>query len=60
VNTVEIDHALRARISDALCRVLEPLPEVLAGWEGGSAAFGALDGYSDIDLNYLVAAAAEM
>ena len=52
---VEIDHALRARISDAVCRVLQPLPEVLAGWESGSAAFDALDGYSDIDLNYLVA-----
>lgn len=27
---------------------------MFAGWEGGSAAFGALDAYSDIDLNYLV------
>lgn len=33
---------------------LEPLPDVLAGWEGGSAAFGALDAYSDVDLNFLV------
>jgi hypothetical protein len=28
---------------------------VLAGWEGGSAALGGLDAYSDIDLNVLVA-----
>src|SRR5512143_1921394 len=33
---------------------LEPLPDVLAGWEGGSAAFGAIDAYSDVDLNFLV------
>ena len=31
-----------------------PLPDVLAGWEGGSAAFGAVDSYSDIDLFFLV------
>jgi hypothetical protein len=57
---VEIDCAFRARISDAVCRVLRPVPEVLAGWEGGSAAFGALDAYSDIDLNYLVADTADV
>ena len=50
-----IDHALRARISDALTEALRPLPTVLAGWEGGSAAFQNLDAYSDIDLAYLVA-----
>ena len=49
-----IDHSLRDRISSAICAALSPLPEVLAGWEGGSAAFGASDAYSDIDLNYLV------
>jgi hypothetical protein len=27
---------------------------VLAGWEGGSAALGAIDAYSDVDLNFLV------
>ena len=49
-----IDHSLRDRISRAVCGALRPLPNVLAGWEGGSAAFGALDTYSDIDLNFLV------
>jgi hypothetical protein len=50
-----IDHALRRRISTAITEVLRPLPAVLAGWEGGSAAFGTVDAYSDIDLGYLVA-----
>jgi hypothetical protein len=49
-----IDHALRRRISTAVTEALRPLPTVLAGWEGGSAAFGAVDAYSDIDLGYLV------
>jgi hypothetical protein len=40
---------------EALCAGLEPLQVVLAGWEGGSAALGTLDEYSDIDLNFLVA-----
>jgi hypothetical protein len=50
-----IDHSLRDRISRAVTEALRPLPAVLAGWEGGSAAFGAVDAYSDIDLEYLVA-----
>ena len=50
-----IDHALRDRISKAVTEALRPLPAVFAGWEGGSAAFGAVDAYSDIDLEYLVA-----
>ena len=50
-----IDHSLRDRISSAVTEALRPLPAVLAGWEGGSAAFGAVDAYSDIDLTYLVA-----
>jgi hypothetical protein len=50
-----IDHSLRDRISSAVTEALRPLPAVLAGWEGGSAAFGAVDAYSDIDLEYLVA-----
>ncbi|MCB0355384.1 MAG: nucleotidyltransferase domain-containing protein [Bdellovibrionales bacterium] len=29
---------------------VEPIPEVMAAWEGGSAANGTLDQYSDIDL----------
>ena len=45
---------LRDRISRALTEALQPLPTVLAGWEGGSAAFGAVDDYSDIDLTLLV------
>jgi hypothetical protein len=50
-----INHALRARISDAVTEALKPHPAVFAGWEGGSAGFGSLDAYSDIDLEYLVA-----
>jgi hypothetical protein len=49
-----IDESLRVRITSAICQALEPLPAVLAGWEGGSAAFGSVDGYSDIDLKFLV------
>ena len=49
-----IDESLRERIASAICRALRPLPSVVAGWEGGSVAFGALDGYSDIDLCFLV------
>lgn len=55
-----IDHRMRNRIVDALCATLKPLPDVLAGWEGGSAAFDALDDYSDIDLNFLVTADAQL
>src|SRR5271165_2180699 len=50
-----LDQSLRCRISDAVTRALMPLPTVFAGWEGGSAAFGAVDAYSDIDLVYIVA-----
>jgi hypothetical protein len=49
-----IDPDLRARISRAVTDELRPLTAVFAGWEGGSAAFGAVDAYSDIDLEYLV------
>ena len=49
------DKSLRVRISSAITEALRPLPTVFAGWEGGSAAFGAVDEYSDIDLTYLVA-----
>lgn len=54
------DHCMRNRIVDALCETLKPLPDVLAGWEGGSAAFDALDKYSDIDLNFLVTSDAQL
>lgn len=50
-----IDQSLRDRISRAVTDGLRPLPAVFAGWEGGSAAFGVVDAYSDIDLEYLVA-----
>ena len=50
-----IDQSLRDRISTAITEALRPLPIVFAGWEGGSAAFAAVDEYSDIDLAYLVA-----
>ena len=45
---------LRDQISGAVSRALEPLSDALAGWEGGSAAFGLIDNYSDIDLFFLV------
>jgi hypothetical protein len=48
------DHALRDLISTRVSAALQSMPGVFAGWEGGSAAFGLVDGYSDIDLNYLV------
>ena len=49
------DHnSLRYRITSAVSEALRPLPNVLAGWEGGSIAFDATDEYSDIDLNFLV------
>lgn len=48
------DCTLRDRITDALCSALRALPYVLAGWEGGSAAFDLVDEYSDIDLNFLL------
>ena len=50
-----IDQSLRARVSTAITDALRLNPMVLAGWEGGSAAFAAVDEYSDIDLAYLVA-----
>lgn len=44
----------RSRIIDAVHGAMEAHAGVFAGWEGGSAAFGALDRYSDIDLMFLV------
>lgn len=46
--------SFRERVATVVCDALRSLPNVLAGWEGGSAAFGALDEYSDLDLNVLV------
>lgn len=48
------DRSLRHRIVSVVVQALESLPEVRAGWEGGSAAFGAVDAYSDIDLCFIV------
>ncbi|MEM0982121.1 MAG: hypothetical protein AAGH78_17860 [Cyanobacteria bacterium P01_H01_bin.58] len=52
---MEIGHTtLRDRIVSALSNASSALPFVLAGWEGGSAAFDLVDEYSDIDLNFLL------
>lgn len=40
----------REAIIAALRAALEPLPYVHAMWEGGAAAFGRVDAWSDIDL----------
>jgi hypothetical protein len=47
--------ALRARIATTVSQALQPHSSVLAGWEGGSAAFEQVDAYSDVDLTFLVA-----
>jgi hypothetical protein len=46
--------SLRQRIIGAIQAAMASHPAAFAGWEGGSAAFGALDRYSDIDLTFLV------
>jgi len=48
------DDSLRAQIIKAVSQGLNQVPQVLAGWEGGSASWDALDAFSDIDLNFLV------
>ncbi|MEM7117750.1 MAG: hypothetical protein AAF614_35290, partial [Chloroflexota bacterium] len=45
----------RTEIINALVQQLEPLEGALALWEAGSAAFGRVDAYSDIDLHIIVA-----
>jgi predicted nucleotidyltransferase len=49
-----MDQLTRAQILDALRQALEPQDDVLAMWEGGAAAFGRLDAWSDIDLMVVV------
>jgi hypothetical protein len=44
----------REEILEALRGALEPEPRVLAMWEGGSAAWGRVDEWSDLDLQLLV------
>jgi hypothetical protein len=48
------NESFRGRIVRAVSLALEPIESVHAGWEGGSAAFDAVDAYSDIDLNFIV------
>ncbi len=43
----------REDVTGALRRALEPRDYVLAMWEGGAAAFGRVDEWSDIDLQVL-------
>lgn len=44
----------RAQITSTIRRAVEPLAFVCAMWEGGSAAWGRDDEWSDIDLQLLV------
>ncbi len=37
-------------LKSALCEILQPRDDVVAVWEGGAAATGFLDQYSDLDL----------
>jgi len=48
------DSTFRDRITGTVSSALQPLPDVLAGWESGSAAFDLVDEYSDVDLNFLL------
>jgi hypothetical protein len=41
----------RDEIVKAVVEAVQPLPGAHAMWEGGAAAFGRLDAWSDIDLN---------
>jgi predicted nucleotidyltransferase len=43
----------RTDVTETLRRTLEPADYVLAMWEGGAAAFGRVDEWSDIDLQVL-------
>ena len=43
----------RTTIIEALRAALEPMEGVLAMWEGGSAAFGEVDAFSDVDLQLI-------
>ncbi|TAK13428.1 MAG: nucleotidyltransferase domain-containing protein [Anaerolineae bacterium] len=43
----------RQTLLDTLHMTLEPLPYVYAAWQGGAAAFGRADEYSDIDLHII-------
>lgn len=45
----------RQEILGQLQAILQPLEYVLAMWEGGAAAFGRVDEWSDIDVQFAVA-----
>ncbi len=42
-------------IKEGLKELLHNMPQVLAAWEGGSAATGFLDEFSDLDLSIVIA-----
>jgi len=44
----------RDTLRNRIMAVFEPDPGILAAWEGGSAATGYLDDYSDLDLGIVV------
>jgi hypothetical protein len=54
-STPEAPTLTREEILAALQAALEPRPDVYAMWQGGSAAFGRVDEWSDIDLQVDVA-----
>ncbi len=56
----ECQTAFRTKVKQTLCKSLQPIPDVLAAWEGGSAAFGIEDEFSDIDLNFLLDSEADI
>src|SRR4051794_18689755 len=55
-----VGETFRSRIIVAICEALRPREDVLAAWEGGSAAFGMLDAYSDVDVNILLSDSASL
>jgi len=44
----------RREVKSKIAEFLQPSPAVLAVWEGGSAATGFLDEYSDLDLSIVI------
>lgn len=46
-----MNNTYRHDVLQTLISILEPMPDVLAAWEGGSIANGTADQYSDIDLS---------
>ncbi len=44
----------REKLSAELREMLETNPEIVAAWEGGAAATGFLDRYSDLDLSIVI------